>query len=75
MVKRIYNCYCNSALIIAFPCTKRNTHLLSCAGHPETEAELGEFVDVTITDATEYDLVGKAGRNIMPGSYWFRNGT
>lgn len=25
----------------------------------ETEAEPGEFVDVTITDATEYDLMGK----------------
>jgi tRNA A37 methylthiotransferase MiaB len=24
----------------------------------ETEAEPGEFVDVTITDATEYDLMG-----------------
>lgn len=26
----------------------------------ETEAEPGEFVEVTITDATEYDLMGKA---------------
>ena len=26
----------------------------------ETDAEPGEFVDVTITDATEYDLMGKA---------------
>jgi ribosomal protein S12 methylthiotransferase len=29
----------------------------------ETEAEAGEFVDVTITDATEYDLVGTASKN------------
>ena len=26
----------------------------------ETEAEPGEFVDVTITDAAEYDLMGKS---------------
>jgi tRNA A37 methylthiotransferase MiaB len=26
----------------------------------ETEAEPGEFVEVTITDVTEYDLMGKA---------------
>jgi ribosomal protein S12 methylthiotransferase len=26
----------------------------------ETEAEAGQFVDVVITDATEYDLIGKA---------------
>jgi len=26
----------------------------------ETEANAGEFVDVLITDATEYDLVGTA---------------
>ncbi|HET7319822.1 MAG TPA: radical SAM protein, partial [Nitrospirota bacterium] len=26
----------------------------------ETEASAGEFVDVTITDATEYDIMGKA---------------
>jgi tRNA A37 methylthiotransferase MiaB len=25
----------------------------------ETEAQPGEFVDVTITDAMEYDLIGK----------------
>ncbi len=25
----------------------------------EAEAKPGEFVDVTITDATEYDLIGK----------------
>jgi ribosomal protein S12 methylthiotransferase len=29
----------------------------------ETEAEAGEFVDVTITDATEYDLMGTASTN------------
>jgi ribosomal protein S12 methylthiotransferase len=29
----------------------------------ETEAEAGEFVDVTITDATEYDLMGTASKN------------
>ncbi len=32
----------------------------------ETEAEPGKFVDVTITDAAEYDLMGKAKRKNLP---------
>jgi len=32
---------------------------LSYAGLSETEAEPKECVDVTIADATEYDLIGK----------------
>ena len=34
----------------------------------ETEALPGEFVEVTITDATEYDLVGTAAKSHHGGT-------